>query len=227
MRNYRIIAATALAMATAFSSAALGQETRSGAASGSVKDVVAQVVDEPAGSSASVLLTRQGQRLDLLETDLRDMRGILETDVRNLKMQITQLGNNASSGETATTAEIRDLRDQIERLADAVAMTSRRMERTLEMTSDMEFRLLRMEKRLQTLMNLGGDELARAAVQDDTISAGDGGQAAMSRDADTGEVVWQMSESELNKQLDGNENCLLYTSPSPRDKRQSRMPSSA
>jgi len=206
MRNYRIIAATALAMATAFSSVALGQETRSGAASGSVKDVVAQVVDEPAGSSASVLLTRQGQRLDLLETDLRDMRGILETDVRNLKMQITQLGNNASSGETATTAEIRDLRDQVERLADAVAMTSRRMERTLEMNSDMEFRLLRMEKRLQTLMNFGGDELARAAVQDDTIPAGDGGQVAMSRDVDTGEVVWQMSESELNKQLDGNEN---------------------
>ena len=206
MRNYRIIVATALAMASAFSPAVLGQETRPGAVSGSVKDVAAQVVDEPAGSSASVLLTRQGQRLDLLETDLRDMRGILETDVRNLKMQITQLGNNASSGETATTAEIRDLRDQIERLADAVAMTSRRMERTLEMTSDMEFRLLRMEKRLQTLMNLGGDELARAAVQDDTIPAGDGGQVAMSRDVDTGEVVWQMSESELNKQLDGNEN---------------------
>ena len=205
MRNYRIIAATALAMATALSSAALGQETRSGAASGSVKDVVAQVVDEPAGSSASVLLTRQGQRLDLLETDLRDMRSILETDVRNLKMQITQLGNNASSGETATTAEIRDLRDQIERLADAVAMTSRRMERTLEMTSDMEFRLLRMEKRLQTLMNFGGDELARTAVQDDTIPAGDGGQVAMSRDVDTGEVVWQMSETELNKQLTGDQ----------------------
>ena len=92
MRNYRIIAATALAMAMGFSSVAFGQETRPGAASGSVKDVVAQVVDEPAGSSASVLLTRQGQRLDLLETDLRDMRGILETDVRNLKMQITQLG---------------------------------------------------------------------------------------------------------------------------------------
>jgi TolA-binding protein len=206
MRNYRIIVATALAMASAFSPAALGQETRTGAAPGSVKDVVAQVVDVPAGSSASVLLTRQGQRLDLLETDLRDMRGILETDVRNLKMQIRQLGNNASSGETATTAEIRDLRDQIERLADAVAMTSRRMERTLEMTSDMEFRLLRMEKRLQTLMNFGGDELARTAVQDDTIPAGDGGQVAMSRDNDTGEVVWQMSETELNQQLNGNQN---------------------
>ena len=27
--------------------------------------------------------------------------------------------------------------------------------------------------------------------------------------------------------FDWNQNCLLYTSPSPRDKRQSRMPSSA
>ena len=32
---------------------------------------------------------------------------------------------------------------------------------------------------------------------------------------------------DLNVQLDKLETCLLYTSPSPRDKRQSRMPSSA
>ena len=31
----------------------------------------------------------------------------------------------------------------------------------------------------------------------------------------------------LDKQITQNKNCLLYTSPSPRDKRQSRMPSSA
>jgi len=233
MRKYRIIAATVVVGVTVSSSPAIGQEARPGVASGSVKGVVVQDMDEPAASSASVLLTRQGQRLDLLETDLRDMRSILETDVRNLKMQITQLGNNASSGETATTAEIRDLRDQIERLSDAVAMTSRRMERTLEMNSDMEFRLLRMEKRLQTLMNLGGDELARAAVQDDTIPAGDGGQVAMSRDADTGEVVWQMSETELNKQLDGNQNAgssaaqrtdLASLAPQPEDSTVNALP---
>ena len=33
--------------------------------------------------------------------------------------------------------------------------------------------------------------------------------------------------SNLNKEVDGIIVCLLYTSPSPRDKRQSRMPSSA
>ena len=182
----------------ATSSPAMAQENRpsSGVAA------QASAVDDTAGPSASILLTRQSQRLDLLESDLRDMRGILETDLRNLKMQITQLGNNAASGETATTAEIRDLRDQIERLADAVAMTSRRMERTLEMNSDMEFRLLRMEKRLQTLMNMGGDELASAVVQDDTIPAGESGDVSMTRDIDTGEITWQMSAAKLNEQLD-------------------------
>ena len=202
MRKFHLLAASAISGLLVVSNMASAQETRSGAQDRAVK-TVAQVADEPSGASASVLLTRQGQRLDLLETDLRDMRGVLETDLRNLKMQITQLGNNASSGETATTAELRDLRDQVERLADAVAMTSRRMERTLEMTSDMEFRLLRMEKRLQTLMNLGGDELARAAVEDDTIPAGESGEVSMTRDADTGEVNWEMSEAELNKQLEG------------------------
>ena len=200
MRMLHFIATTAIAGVLALSHTAIAQESRSGAP----KSAAVQTSGDTSGGSASVLLTRQGQRLDLLETDLRDMRGVLETDLRNLKMQITQLGNNASSGETATTAELRDLRDQVERLADAVAMTSRRMERTLEMTSDMEFRLLRMEKRLQTLMNLGGDELARAAVQDDTIPAGDSGDVSMTRDADTGEVNWQMSEAELNKQLEGD-----------------------
>ena len=159
---------------------------------------------EAASANTSVLLTRQSQRLEMLETDLREMRGQMETDLRNLKMQVTQLGNNASSGETATTAELRDLRDQVERLADAVSMASRRMERTLEITSDMEFRLLRMEKRMQTLMKLGGDELASAAVQDDTIPAGETPKVSMQRDTTTGEVTWQMNADKLNEQLEVN-----------------------
>ena len=192
-RHFIIPVAVAAALAAG---TAIAQETRPGAA----KSVVTPA-SEPATPNASVLLTRQSQRIEMLETDLRDMRGIVETDLRNLKMQMTQISNNATSGETATTAEIRDLRDQVERLADAVAMASRRMERTLEITSDMEFRLLRMEKRLQTLMNLGGDELARAAVEDDTIPAGDSPDVSMKKDADTGEVTWQMSATKLNEQL--------------------------
>ena len=188
----------------ATSSLAVAQETRPGSVGSSSAKGQASVAADDAGPSASILLTRQSQRLDLLETDLRDMRGTLETDLRTLKMQITQLGNNAASGETANTAEISDLRDQVERLVDSVAMIDRRMQRMLEMNSDMEFRLLRMEKRLQTLMSMGGDELANAAVQDDTIAAGEGGEVSMSRDADSGEITWQMSASKLDEQMNAN-----------------------
>ena len=177
---------------------AMAQESRDGAATQSSNS------GDAAAPNASVLLTRQSQRIEMLETDLRDMRGQMETDLRSLKMQITQLGNNASSGETATTAELRDLRDQVERLADAVSMASRRMERTLEITSDVEFRLLRMEKRMQTLMKLGGDDLASAAVQDDTIPAGETPEVSMQRDITTGEITWQMSAGKLNEQLEAN-----------------------
>ena len=41
------------------------------------------------------------------------------------------------------------------------------------------------------------------------------------------EVMLHYSDAWLKKGLKGKEACLLYTSPSPRDQRGSRMPSSA
>ena len=181
---------------------ALAQETRNGAVSvtsDNATTTAASVEESP--PNASVLLTRQSQRIEMLETDLRDMRDQLDRDLRSIKMQITQLGNNATSGETATTAELRDLRDQMERISDTVSMINRRMERTLEITSDVEFRLLRAEKLIQTLMNLDGDVVTRSSVQDDTMPAGETPEVSMQRDTTTGEITWQMSETKLNEQL--------------------------
>ena len=181
---------------------ALAQETRNGAVSvTSDNATTATASGEESSPNASVLLTRQSQRIEMLETDLRDMRDQLDRDLRSIKMQITQLGNNATSGETATTAELRDLRDQMERISDTVSMINRRMERTLEITSDVEFRLLRAEKLIQTLMNLDGDVVTRSSVQDDTMPAGETPEVSMQRDTTTGEITWQMSETKLNEQL--------------------------
>ena len=181
---------------------ALAQETRNGAVSVTSDNATTNAASgEESPPNASMLLTRQSQRIEMLETDLRDMRDQLDRDLRSIKMQITQLGNNATSGETATTAELRDLRDQMERVSDAVSMINRRMERTLEITSDVEFRLLRAEKLIQTLMNLDGNEVTRSSVQDDTMPAGETPEVSMQRDTTTGEITWQMSETKLNEQL--------------------------
>ena len=45
--------------------------------------------------------------------------------------------------------------------------------------------------------------------------------------ADTAPADWRRVEINMEMLFDGQEICLLYTSPSPRDRQKSRMPSSA
>ena len=41
--------------------------------------------------NASALLTRQQQRMDILEVGLKEVRGILENDSQEIKMKVEQL----------------------------------------------------------------------------------------------------------------------------------------
>ena len=157
--------------------------------------------DETVIENASALLTRHQQRMDILEAGLKDVRGIIENDLREIKMKVEQMQSSSSEAGTSQTADLKALRDQMEKLGDMLAMTNRRMERTLEITSDTEFRLLRLEKRMQTLLTLGGDEAAAALVQQDTIGAGEAAAVQMSRDLDTGISSWSVAEDSLNDAL--------------------------
>jgi TolA-binding protein len=157
--------------------------------------------DETVIENASALLTRHQQRMDILEAGLKDVRGIIENDLREIKMKVEQMQSSSSEAGTSQTADLTALRDQMEKLGDMLAMTNRRMERTLEITSDTEFRLLRLEKRMQTLLTLGGDDAAAALVQQDTIGAGEAAAVQMSRDLDTGISSWSVAEDSLNDAL--------------------------
>jgi len=151
--------------------------------------------------NASALLTRHQQRMDILEAGLKEVRGILENDLREIKMKVEQLQNSSSATGTEQTADLNALRNQMEKLADMLAMTNRRMERTLEIASDTEFRLLRLEKRVQTLLTLGGEDAASALVQQDTIAAGEAAAVQITRDADTGISSWSVEENSFNDAL--------------------------
>ena len=123
--------------------------------------------------NASALLTRQQQRMDILEAGLKEVRGILENDLREIRMKVEQLQSSSSDTGSSQTADLIALRDQMEKLSDMLAMTNRRMERTLEIASDTEFRLLRVEKRVQTLLALGGSDASAAMLQQDSQGAGE------------------------------------------------------
>ena len=151
--------------------------------------------------NASALLTRQQQRMDILEAGLKEVRGILENDLREIRMKVEQLQSSSSDTGSSQTADLIALRDQMEKLSDMLAMTNRRMERTLEIASDTEFRLLRVEKRMQTLLTLVGSDAAASILQQDSQGAGDATAVQMSRDLDTGISSWSVEEDALNEAL--------------------------
>ena len=158
--------------------------------------------DNAISSNASALLTRQQQRMDILEQGLKEIRGVIEQDLREIKLKVEQLGSSSAQAGTAQVADLNALRNEMEKLNDTLAMTSRRMERTLEITSDTEFRLLRLEKRVQTLISLGGSELANAAAQQETTAADAPANVQMTRESNSGVTKWSVEEGALNRELE-------------------------
>ena len=158
--------------------------------------------DKAISSNASALLTRQQQRMDILEQGLKEIRGVVEQDLREIKLKVQQLGSSSAQAGTAQVADLNALRNEIEKLNDTLAMTSRRMERTLEITSDTEFRLLRLEKRVQTLISLGGSDLASAAAQQETTAADAPANVQMTRESNSGVTKWSVEEGALNRELE-------------------------
>ena len=153
-------------------------------------------------SNTSALLTHHQQRMDILEQGLKEIRGVVEKDLREIKLKIEQLGSSSAQAGTAHGEDVNRLRAEMEKLNDMLAMTGRRMERTLEITSDTEFRLLRLEKRVQTLITLGGDVMTSAAAQQSATAAEPPANVKMSRDPNNGVTRWSVEEGALNRELD-------------------------
>ena len=160
------------------------------------------VNDSKVISNSSALLTRQQQRMDILEQGLKEVRGVVETELREIKLKVEQLGSSSAQSGTSQMADLNSLRAEMEKLSDMLAMTSRRMERTLEITSDTEFRLLRLENRFQTLISLGGDSVASAAAKLDTSGVDAPPAVQISRDSNSGAAKWSVKEKALNQELE-------------------------
>ena len=168
------------------------------------------------------LVARHQVRLDTVDSQLRELRGVLETDLRSLRIQLDQITEIADSADLSVSKLRRELSQEVARLDDTIEIMEQRLRRTIELSSDIEFRVLRLEKRLDTLiaLNIGGQDLTtnpqsapviigRANTADDpdrtagsdTLAAGQAPTVVISRDEDTGETVWTVNEDQLNSAL--------------------------
>ena len=146
--------------------------------------------------SNATLLARQQMRLNNMEDSLKDLRGAMETELRTIRLQIEQMTGSTTANSSAQAASLKDLKAQIAELSDTLDIFNQRLRRSIELSSDVEFRVLRLEKRMQTLLNLSGDNLATAVLQDDAIAQGDNPSVALSRDNDTGGSTWTVEKDE-------------------------------
>ena len=148
------------------------------------------------------LLTRQQLRLDTFEESLKELRGIVEEDVRNSKTQLEKLSASVLAKSSGASANSQAVQAEIVKLNDSIAIMNQRLSRIFEMTSDIEFRVLRVEKRVSTLLSLSDGDIANELVQQDTVGAGTPPQVSMSKDESTGQTSWSIDKSELEPFLE-------------------------
>jgi len=135
-------------------------------------------------------------RVEALEEGLKDVRGVIEEDMRALRQELNANGS-------VDPAKIEMLENQIGKLVDQMRVLNNRLERTLEVASDNEFRLLRMEKRLESLMRLGIEDDLAAAASPSGKGAGDVPSSSLNAQADTS-AAWTIEASKLEENLPEN-----------------------
>jgi TolA-binding protein len=141
----------------------------------------------------SVSIEIFANRVEALEEGLKDVRGVIEEDMRALRQEIEANG-------AIDPAKIEMLENQIGKLVDQMRVLNNRLERTLEVASDNEFRLLRMEKRLESLMRLGIEDDLAAATTPSGSGAGDVPSSSLNAQADTS-AAWTIEASKLEENL--------------------------
>ena len=149
----------------------------------------------------SALVSRQQQRMDLLEEGLKGVRGTIEMEMQNIRKEIESLAASSIANQSGASSDVKSIQGELAKLADNIAIVSQRINNTLNLYSDIEFRILRLEKRLNTLLSLSSDEVVDKLAQGEVSAAGVGPSVAMSRDAQTGQTVWTIDKEQLEDQL--------------------------
>lgn len=149
----------------------------------------------------SALVSRQQQRMDLLEEGIKDVRGTIETELQNIRTELETLAASSVASQSGASSDFKSVQGELAKLADKIAIVSQRINNTLDLYSDIEFRILRLEKRMTTLLSLSGDDIVEKLAQGEVSAGGSGPSVSMSRDAQTGETVWTIDKEQLDNQL--------------------------
>ena len=148
------------------------------------------------------LLTRQQLRLNGYDEAIKSIQGMVEVEFRDINTQLEKLSASVVANSSGSSADVQSLQAKLSEISDTLTIMNQRISRTFEMSSDIEFRVLRLEKRVNTLLSLSDSSLSEAIIQDDVTAAGVPADVSLSRDEQTSQTVWSIDSGDLQQALD-------------------------
>lgn len=100
------------------------------------------------------LLARQQIKTQQIENELRDLRGSISDDMQDIRARLLDIVARMDDQTIEDKKAIQKSISSIASLEDTMSLLEQRMRRTIEMSSDLDFRIIRLENKLQTLLSL-------------------------------------------------------------------------
>ena len=119
---------------------------------------------QDSGPSGSNLLVRQQIKTQQIEDELRDLRCIMSDDMQDVRARLSDISSRLDDQTGDDKQSIQKMLSSIASLEDTISLLEQRMRRTIEMSSDLDFRIIRLENKIQTLLNLSSENSASAIL---------------------------------------------------------------
>ena len=119
---------------------------------------------QDSGPSGSNLLVRQQIKTQQIEDELRDLRGSMSDDMQDVRARLSDISSRLDDQTGDEKQSIQKMLSSIASLEDTISLLEQRMRRTIEMSSDLDFRIIRLENKIQTLLNLSSENSSSAIL---------------------------------------------------------------
>ena len=119
---------------------------------------------QDSGPSGSNLLVRQQIKTQQIEDELRDLRGSMSDDMQDVRARLSEISSRLDDQTGDDKQSIQKMLSSVASLEDTISLLEQRMRRTIEMSSDLDFRIIRLENKIQTLLNLSSENSSSAIL---------------------------------------------------------------
>ena len=119
---------------------------------------------QDSGPGGADLLVRQQIKTQQIENELRDLRGSISDDMQDVRARLSEITSRLDDQTLDDKESIRKTLSSLASLEDTMSLLEQRMRRTIEMSSDLDFRIIRLENKLQTLLSLSSENASSNAL---------------------------------------------------------------